>query len=151
MRKVRPYKALSIGFFSLVLLAGCGDNEPSSSEIKKQLLSQLSPCPELSIADFQKLNGYPQNDGSYIDQVQYNLVFTPSDNMLNYVADFVNKQKAIESEGAADTAKAQAAQNSVDALACKPTYESAIRSYNTELFGTVDQTDGHKIPGALDN
>jgi hypothetical protein len=123
---IRSKKAVSVSFLALAFLVGCGDSEPSNSDIKKQLLSRISPCPELSIADFQKINGYPQNDGTYIDQVQYNIVFTPSDQMLDYVADYANKQQAIENEGAADTAKIQTARDQANALACTSTYLSAI-------------------------
>ncbi len=131
----RSYKAVSISFLVLALLVGCDGSAPSNSDIKKQLLSQVSPCPELSISDFQKLNGYPQNDGSYIDQIQYNLVFTPSDDMLNYVSDYDNKLKSIESEGASDYAKATAinVQTKSMSASCSAAYTSNLPAINAEL------------------
>jgi len=102
---VRSKKTVVVSFLGLALLVGCGDNEPSKSDIKKQISAQLSPCPELSISDFQKINGYPQTDGSYIDQIQYTLTFTPSDEMLSLLPAYDKSKKAssIGDQNAQDT------------------------------------------------
>ncbi|MCH4094806.1 MAG: hypothetical protein LKE96_11035 [Acetobacter peroxydans] len=137
---IRSKNAIVVNLLSLALLVGCGDNRPSDSDIKKQLLSQLSPCPELSITNFKKINGYPQNDGSYIAEVQYNLVFTPSDQMLDYVNDYNNTITSITREGANDKAKAEAfnAQAKTIDGACVDTYKSNLSAANTSLASAYD-------------
>lgn len=131
----RSYKMGAISFFSIALLAGCGDNSPSNSDIIKQLSSQISPCPELSIVDFQKINGFPQNDGSYIDQIQYAVKFTPSEKMLGYVSNYDNEKSADVAEGVVDTARAKAiiAQTKSMKNACMATYEANLPDYNSEI------------------
>ena len=131
----RSYKLGAISFCSLTLLAGCGNNSPSNSDIIKQLSSQISPCPELSIVDFKKINGFPQTDGSYVDQIQYVLTFTPSDTMRNLLADYDEKKKAA-ADGFTDANNHYmdpASSNGPTQGECERTYQSKINSYSSQL------------------
>lgn len=119
-------KAVVVGFLAMAFLVGCGDNEPSNSDIENQLSSRIADCPELSIADFQKLNGYPQSDGSYIDQIQYNILYTPSKRVLSYVKNYENTRKSVLKEGASDAVKVQTANGQISALRCNATYVSLM-------------------------
>jgi hypothetical protein len=97
----RSHKVLSIGFFALALLTGCGDNGPSNSDMIKQLSAEWSdirPCVDFSITDFQKINGFQQPDGSYIDQVRYTLSYDPTSSVKNAYNTYYPKLVSLESE-----------------------------------------------------
>ncbi|WP_131753369.1 hypothetical protein [Burkholderia vietnamiensis] len=90
MKTTTHKRALKVSIAATIALslAACGDNsKPSESEAKVALTTKLASCPELSVEDFEKTNGIPQDDGSYIVDVSYTLKFTPSDQLKAYMND----------------------------------------------------------------
>lgn len=99
MFTLRFVKFISISLMMLFSLSACGNSEPSMSDLKKQILPSVVNCPGLTIQNFQKLNGYPQSDGSYIEIVQYDVVFKPPSKVLKYVKDWNNSKEKLLKEG----------------------------------------------------
>jgi len=77
------------------MLSGCSDSTPSESTIKRQLAQQYSDCKPLSMEGFEKANGYPQQDGSYVAEISYTLVLKPVDENIGTVRDYMAQREKL--------------------------------------------------------
>jgi len=75
------------------LLTGCNSEAPSASEAQKAIESRF-PCEHISIRDFERVNGIPQNDGSYLVQVKYTVRVSPTDEIKSYAKEGYAKELA---------------------------------------------------------
>jgi hypothetical protein len=74
-----PKSALPVlTLLAAVMLSGCNESSPSESTVEKQITAQYGNCALLSVHGFKKINGYPQQDGSYVVSVKYTLKLEPS-------------------------------------------------------------------------
>jgi PBP1b-binding outer membrane lipoprotein LpoB len=66
----------------VVLFNGCfGDsNVPSSSEVKKLILKEITPQTgkALELSNFEKINGYPSENGTYIATMKFDVLYKKS-------------------------------------------------------------------------
>jgi hypothetical protein len=70
-----------------LVLTGCNSSAPSTSEAKQVAEDTFGNCDTLKVTDFERVNGIPQNDGSYVVQVKYNVPVTPTDEIKAYMRD----------------------------------------------------------------
>ncbi|MBN2643916.1 MAG: hypothetical protein JXR59_00395 [Desulfuromonadaceae bacterium] len=77
--KSTPYYRLLILLF-ITLLWGC-DRAPNDEQLRRQIgarVLQNEQAELFSLENFHKMNGFKRDDGSYIAQVSYDLVFRKS-------------------------------------------------------------------------
>jgi hypothetical protein len=164
---VRSLKVATISLLALTLLVGCDDNEPSTSDIMNQENAQLAkllgPCKGFSISDLQKINGFPQPDGSYIDQIKYTLNYHPPDGVTNafntyypqiqtlqsefqaqdsHLNQLINQMEIMKQGCNSDDTPSQSCQEKVVAFAkANEGYEIQRNSTNHELHKITDEFD----------
>ena len=145
-RMSKLYYAIIGGILTLIL-TGCFDSSPSQSDLKRLVSATYERCPLLSVAEFTKINGFPQKDGSYLADVEYTLLLTPSKKNRDYVAQFIKEKSDIESDGAADMSKDTEVANQIKAIdkQCKETYRENVDNISIKLLGG----DGEHIPNGL--
>jgi hypothetical protein len=86
MRKYRRQRDAGCGLIMVMLMAGCSKASPSESEIKDALLQKTGhSCQNITMTDFQKVNGFAQPDGSYLEDVQFTLSLLPSGDSVKIV------------------------------------------------------------------
>jgi hypothetical protein len=76
------------------LLTGCNSDAPSASDAQQVAESIFASCSNMKVKDFERVNGIPQNDGSYLVQVKYTVRLTPPDNIASYMRDTYPKTLA---------------------------------------------------------
>ena len=69
------------------MLTGCNSDAPSSSDAQRVTESIFSGCDQLKVVDYERVNGIPQNDGSYVVQVKYNVRISPTPENKQYIAE----------------------------------------------------------------
>lgn len=83
-----------------VLLSGCNSEAPSASEARKIAENTYETCDQLKVIDFERVNGIPQNDGSYVVQVKYKVRVTLPDDIKSFVRETYPQQLAHAREKA---------------------------------------------------
>lgn len=79
--------AVALGIAITVSLAACSDSsKPSESEAKQALQSYLGNCQYIDISKFRKVNGVPQQDGSYLIEVDFKATLNPPRKIIDFVA-----------------------------------------------------------------
>jgi len=94
-------------------LAGCNESSPSESTVEKQIANQYSNCLPMSVRDFQKINGFPQKDGSYIVSVKYTLLLKPTEKAANYADEYKVKDKEVDDSLNGLNARAEQIKNTI--------------------------------------
>jgi hypothetical protein len=69
------------------MLTGCNSDAPSASDAQRVTESIFSGCDQLKVVDYERVNGIPQNDGTYIVQVKYNVRISPTPENKQYIAE----------------------------------------------------------------
>jgi len=88
-KKRKGYVVLGACLLTVMLTAACSDSSPSDETIKNAILQKYAhSCHNISISEFQKINGFLQSDGSYIADAKFTLVMNPSPGSVKYVADY---------------------------------------------------------------
>jgi len=98
MRKAKMI-GVSLIVISTVSLVGCDESSPSESTVEKQVKQEYAACNLASIHDFKKLNGYPQQDGSYLVDVQYKIVVTPTSLNEDKYKEYASQIRSINPNG----------------------------------------------------
>lgn len=133
MASLQTLHVAIISLLTCTPLMGCGESGPSTSTIKSQIASKFSSCKELSITNFKKVNGFHQDDGSYIEQVQYTLVFTPSNTLTEYMREFNNADKPSQTQLTAANEKAASLSKQFNTDSCIDPYTSDLSNYMTQM------------------
>jgi len=78
---------LATSIFIATTVAACsGSDKPSESEARTALQAYLGNCQYIDISDFRKVNGIPQQDGSYIVETNFTATLNPPDKIKDFVA-----------------------------------------------------------------
>jgi hypothetical protein len=117
------------------MLTGCNSEAPSASEAQKAIESRF-PCEHISIHDFERVNGIPQNDGSYLVQVKYTVRVSPTDEIKAYAKDGYAKELAEAQEKVAQ------------AQTFKKEYDSKKNSWSAANPGKTDYDFWHEFPAS---
>ncbi|BAK77600.1 putative lipoprotein [Pseudogulbenkiania sp. NH8B] len=116
-----------------IMLTGCNSDAPSAREAQKAIESRF-PCEHISIRDFERVNGIPQNDGSYLVQVKYTVRVSPTDEIKAYAKDGYAKELAEAQEKVAQ------------AQAFKKEYDSKKDSWSAANPGKSDYDFWREFP-----
>jgi len=77
---------LSASVVIAAALAACSSSDrPSESEARTALEAYLGNCQYIDVSDFRKVNGIPQEDGTYIVKLDFSAKITPTDAIKNYL------------------------------------------------------------------
>lgn len=77
---------LSVGLILVALISACsGSDKPSESEAKQAVEAELGNCQYIDVQNFKRLNGIPQQDGSYDVLASYTLDINPTDDIKDYI------------------------------------------------------------------
>jgi len=95
MSSAKHALCLSPVLASLLLLTACsGSSSPSASDAQQVAEGIFASCDNMKVKDFERVNGIPQNDGSYLVQVKYTVRLTPPDSISSYMRDTYPKTLA---------------------------------------------------------
>ena len=79
--------ALPVLLLAAAMLTGCNSDAPSASEAQQVAEGIFASCDNMKVKDFERVNGIPQNDGSYLVQVKYTVRITPPESITSYMRD----------------------------------------------------------------
>lgn len=93
------YKKSCIALIIPFMLAACDEKSPSNGTIKSQLVKQLyANCNVISLSKFEKINGFPKEDGSFVDEIKYSFEYNPPHDIIEAVKNYgIENKKLTES------------------------------------------------------
>ncbi|WP_199102150.1 hypothetical protein [Aquitalea sp. ASV11] len=94
MQSRQTLLTLPILLLAGAMLTGCNSDAPSSSDAQQVAEGIFASCDNMKVKDFERVNGIPQNDGSYLVQVKYTVRLTPPDSISSYMRDTYPKTLA---------------------------------------------------------
>lgn len=84
------FNKLLLASVFIVTLSACSNSSPSKSEIKAAIKSQLPDCSYVSIENFEKVNGRKIDEQTYVVDVKYSVVITPSRDSKSIESEYEN-------------------------------------------------------------
>jgi len=103
MRKTKMI-GVSLIVISAVSLLGCNESSPSESTVEKQVKQHYASCGLMTVHDFKKVNGFLQQDGSYVVPVKYTLKLRPSEKASQLVDEYKSKRAELDARVAENKA-----------------------------------------------
>lgn len=94
-----------IATLGVALLCSCSSNTPSEKEIKSKIEDIYTNCPMMAVEDFKKINGEPQQDGSYVATLEYTLRLAPTPENKAYVEEKEKRKLELQPRYDAYTAE----------------------------------------------
>ena len=94
MQSTQTLITLPVLLLAGAMLTGCNSDAPSASDAQQVAEGIFASCDNMKVKDFERVNGIPQNDGSYLVQVKYTVRLTPPESISSYMRDTYPKTLA---------------------------------------------------------
>lgn len=130
---------MSIAIFAFCLTACSNSSKPSDEEVKDAVTAMIGNCNLIKVKEFHKNNGIPQQDGSYLEDVSYRLVFKPDSDMMQIFSPLI--QEIADEHQKAPTARItlKKFRDAEDAFNQSKDYSSAVHD------GVLDVGQSNRI------